>query len=64
MKTNSTAATTSDQPHRTSEQQASKQIKQEAEIGLETYKKVKLLGKGAHGKAFLVSCGSDGVSIS
>ena len=30
--------------------------------GLETYKKVKLLGKGSYGKAFLVTCGSDGVS--
>lgn len=28
----------------------------------ETYKKVKLLGKGSFGKAFLVKCGSDGVS--
>lgn len=28
---------------------------------LETYKKIKLLGKGAHGKAFLVQCGSDKV---
>ena len=32
--------------------------------GLETYKKIKLLGKGSYGKAFLVTCGSDGVSIS
>ena len=30
--------------------------------GLETYKKIKLLGKGSYGKAFLVTCGSDGVS--
>ena len=28
---------------------------------LETYKKVKLLGKGSYGKAFLVKCASDGV---
>lgn len=28
----------------------------------ETYKKVKVLGKGSFGKAFLVKCGSDGVS--
>ena len=27
---------------------------------MESYKKVKLLGKGAYGKAFLVKCGSDG----
>ena len=30
---------------------------------LETYKKVKVLGKGSFGKAFLVTCGSDGVSV-
>jgi len=30
---------------------------------LETYKKVRVLGKGSFGKAFLVTCGSDGVSI-
>ena len=29
---------------------------------LETYKKVKLLGKGSYGRAFLVRCGSDDVS--
>lgn len=29
---------------------------------LETYKKVRILGKGSFGKAFLVICGSDGVS--
>ena len=31
---------------------------------LETYKKVKVLGKGSFGKAFLVTCGSDGGSWS
>ena len=30
---------------------------------LETYKKVKLLGKGSYGKAFLVKCASDGVGV-
>lgn len=29
----------------------------------ETYKKIKVLGKGSFGKAFLVECGSDGVTI-
>ena len=29
----------------------------------ETYKKIELLGKGSFGKAFLVQCGSDGVSL-
>ncbi len=28
----------------------------------ETYKKIKILGKGSFGKAFLVECGSDQVS--
>ena len=30
---------------------------------LESYKKIKILGKGSFGKAFLVTCGSDGVSF-
>lgn len=30
----------------------------------ETYKKLSLLGEGSFGKAFLVRCGSDNVSLS
>lgn len=66
MRTNSTAAETADSHQsQQSEQPASKQIKDPKQTDvLETYKKVKLLGKGAHGKAFLVQCGSDSVSLS
>ena len=65
--TNSTAAYTADSwqtEQSQSEPNSSKQVKQHSSSNdLETYKKVKLLGKGAHGKAFLVKCGSDGVSL-
>jgi len=60
----STAAYTADTwETEQSEPQSAKKVKQQSSSNeLETYKKVKLLGKGAHGKAFLVKCGSDGVS--
>lgn len=47
MESYSTAATDSEKPHQS----------------FETYKKIDILGKGSFGKAFLVQCSSDNVSI-